>query len=365
MTIPTVWQLDPHTQAKHQILEEYLKAWFPILSKYNKRIMYIDGFSGPGIYKKGESGSPIIALQCLVDHSHNLCSERPNREFVFLFIEEDEERVKILSDRIEKKFPNLPQNIKIQLENGEFDTTMDPLLSELEKNGLNLAPTFTFIDPFGYGGLPFHIIRRILNFNQCEVFINFAYDSINRFIEAKDPRETTFDMFFDTQEWREIREIKEPEKRTAFLTGLYTKQLKKAAQYVRAFEMINNLNKISYYLYFASNHQKGFWEMKKAMWRVDPRGSFRFADTTDVGQRFLMSYDSEQKFKEQANLIFEKYSGKTVSFENLEQFIVDSTGYPYLWKAGLRILEKEGKITVQNRQKRMTYPPGCIISFCD
>lgn len=222
MALPTVWQLDPHTQAKHRILEEYLKAWFPILSTYNKRIVYIDGFSGPGVYKKGESGSPIIALRCLIEHSQNLCSERPDREFVFLFIEEDKERVKILSDRIGENFPVLPKNVKIQVENGEFDSTMDPLLSNLEKNHLNLAPTFTFIDPFGYGGLPFHIIRRILGYNRCEVFINFAYDSINRFIETKDTRETIFDDFFETKEWREIREIKDPEKRNASLTALYT-----------------------------------------------------------------------------------------------------------------------------------------------
>ncbi len=364
MALPAVWQLDAHTQAKHRILEEYLKAWFPILSRYNKRIVYIDGFSGPGIYKRGESGSPIIALRCLIDHSLNLCRERSGCEFVFFFIERNEERVKILSDKIKEIFPDLPQNVNIHLENSEFDATMDPILTDLEKKGLNLAPTFTFIDPFGYGGLPFHIIRRILSYNQCEVFINFAYDSINRFIEAKDSRETIFDDFFETKEWREIREIKDPDKRNASLTRLYTNQLKTAARYVRAFEMINYLNKISYYLYFATNHQKGFWEMKKAMWRVDPRGSFRFADTTDAGQRFLMSYDPDHKFKEQADLLFQKYAGKTIQFKDLEQFIVDSTGYPDLWKTSLKILEREEKISVQNRQRKMTYPPECKISFC-
>lgn len=38
MAIPkeTIWEIEPHTQAKHEILRRYLSAWFPILGKYNK-----------------------------------------------------------------------------------------------------------------------------------------------------------------------------------------------------------------------------------------------------------------------------------------------------------------------------------------
>jgi len=47
----TLWELDPHTKAKHEILGRYLAAWFPILGTYHSRIVYVDGFSGPGRYK--------------------------------------------------------------------------------------------------------------------------------------------------------------------------------------------------------------------------------------------------------------------------------------------------------------------------
>ena len=65
MTETTVWELEDHTAAKHEILRRYLAAWFPILSSsgYNRRGLFIDGFAGPGIYSKGELGSPIIALR--------------------------------------------------------------------------------------------------------------------------------------------------------------------------------------------------------------------------------------------------------------------------------------------------------------
>src|SRR6266446_7528365 len=59
----TVWELEPHTRAKHEILRRYLQAWMPILAQGGfKNILYIDGFAGPGRYAGGEDGSPIIAV---------------------------------------------------------------------------------------------------------------------------------------------------------------------------------------------------------------------------------------------------------------------------------------------------------------
>ena len=59
----TVWELEPHTRAKHAILKRYLQAWTPTLSLGGfPQIAYIDGFAGPGKYSKGEDGSPVIAL---------------------------------------------------------------------------------------------------------------------------------------------------------------------------------------------------------------------------------------------------------------------------------------------------------------
>jgi three-Cys-motif partner protein len=59
----TIWPLEPHTRAKHEILKRYLQAWMVILSQGRfPEILYIDGFAGPGQYEGGEAGSPIIAL---------------------------------------------------------------------------------------------------------------------------------------------------------------------------------------------------------------------------------------------------------------------------------------------------------------
>jgi hypothetical protein len=35
---PDKWVMAPHTRAKHQILQKYLAAWYPILTRWNGEI---------------------------------------------------------------------------------------------------------------------------------------------------------------------------------------------------------------------------------------------------------------------------------------------------------------------------------------
>ena len=85
--LPTIWPIDPHTQAKYIILKRYLDAWLPIMTRYHGRVLYIDGFAGPGKYQGGEEGSPIIALKSALNHRAEL-----KAEILFLFVESDKER---------------------------------------------------------------------------------------------------------------------------------------------------------------------------------------------------------------------------------------------------------------------------------
>ena len=92
----TQWPLEPHTAAKHEILRRYLNAWFPILGSYQGRVVFLDGFAGPGIYSHGESGSPIVALRALLEHSY---FPRLKSEFVFWFLEPRRDRFESLQTR--------------------------------------------------------------------------------------------------------------------------------------------------------------------------------------------------------------------------------------------------------------------------
>lgn len=95
----TLWPIDRHTQAKHEILRRYLGAWFPILIQHFQRARIIDGFAGPGEYKGHEPGSPIIAIDAL---RRSVSNSEQMRKVAFLFIDERENRCGHLYGQISK-----------------------------------------------------------------------------------------------------------------------------------------------------------------------------------------------------------------------------------------------------------------------
>ena len=358
----TIWDKDPHTDAKHQILEEYLKAWFPILARYNAKIMFIDGFAGPGVYSKGEDGSPIIALNTAVSHPQS----GTFNEIVFLFIEEDAKRFKILQETIGRKHPKLAAKFKCDLRCGEFARTIESLLNERSAKGESAPPTLVFIDPFGYSGMPMELVARLLSNSKTEVLINFMSGFMVRFTDEQ--RAEVLNAVFGTEEWRKVKDIKDFYKREQFLVELYTRQLKAAAGavYVRTFEMRNDKDMPEYHLIFGTKNVKGMEVMKDAMFKVDRRGMYRFSDQTLPGQTYMLDYSGADGWiAEAAQLVYQKFKGTTVRLVEVKDYVIGETPHRFRKKI-LEHLEKSNPcsiVSVTSRQKAFSYPNECRITF--
>ena len=361
MAVPqeTIWEIDPHTQAKHEILRRYLGAWFPILSRFNGRIVYIDGFSGPGRYKGGEPGSPLVALNVALTHR-----ERLEGEVTFLFIDGRPDRIEHLERELATL--SLPSHFSISAETGIFHEKLGAIIDYLEENNLQLAPTFAFIDPFGFRGIPFSLVERLLRHSKTEAFITFMVDSINRFVEH--PNDQVVQHIVDAFGTTEVVDIVcEPGGRVGALRMLYQRQLERIAKFVRYFEMRNADNRTIYYLFFATNHPLGHAKMKEAFWRIDATGRFRFSDATNPGQLVLFELDPSNTL---AETLGQKYVRQTVTVEQIELFIVNQT--PFLGKhmrSALKILESNRQITVRpwradgNKRRAGTFPKEVVVAF--
>ena len=356
-----IWPKEPHTEAKHYILSEYLKAWFPILCRFSDRIIYIDGFAGPGKYEDGEVGSPLIVLDIVNSHTIPL-----KCEIKFLFIEENKKRHNLLQELV--KGIELPPKQEIFVVNGKFKDEVQNIFDTLDKRSQRLAPCFMFIDPFGYSHTPFSLIKKAMSYDKCEILITFMYDFINRFIFEKD-KEEVFNELFGTNDWINIRQCQNPEERKEFIKNLYISQLKEEAdaKYVIPFEMINKHNHTVYFLIFATNSIDGLRKMKEAMWKTDETGEFTFSDIRDPNQTVL--FQKSPNFIQLKKLILHKFKGKKVSIEELEEFTLAETPYreTHLRKPILIPMEIEEppSIIVTNRKRRKSYPKGCIITFLD
>ena len=171
------WPIEPHTEAKHEILKYYLGAWFPIVATVYPRFLYIDGFAGPGEYEHGEDGSPIIALKVALEHRLRQKFQSPDKELIFIFIEKDKEKYQNLLNKL--KVINLPSNFKVDPRHASFEDVFETIITEFEEKSKRLAPSFIFIDPFGPTGFPMTLFRWLAQQPSTETLINFQYQSLN------------------------------------------------------------------------------------------------------------------------------------------------------------------------------------------
>ena len=355
----SLWEIEPHTKAKHEILERYLDAWFPILATYNQRIVYIDGFCGPGRYKGGEDGSPIIAIKKALNHFGRL----QNREISFIFIDEREDRIDHLKSEIAAM--NIPSNFLIHTDISEFEKTVGQILSDLKSNNHSLAPTFAFVDPFGFKGIPFSLIKDLLSNSKTEVFINIMADFINRFVEHPDDnvKQHIIDLFGTNQA---LQIIANGGNRLETLRQLYQSQLETCAKYVRYFEMQNEHGKTIYYLFFASKHPLGFVKMKEAFWKVDPESGFHFSDKTNPAQLILFSADPSRDL---IKIIAQKFSGQRIKVAEIQKFVEEETSYiSKHMRQALNYMETDGNISVEpfksdGSKRTRGFPDGVIVNF--
>jgi three-Cys-motif partner protein len=355
----TVWDIEPHTHAKHQILERYLKAWFPILSTYHERVLYLDGFSGPGRYKNGEPGSPIIALDVASGHQKQF-----KGELVFIFVDERKDRV----DNLKKEIATLklPNNFKVHSEEGQFSFVVTNILDEIEKANHSLAPTFAFIDPFGFSGVPFSLLSRLLKHRRSEALITFMVDSINRFLEApNEDIQKHIIEFFGTEEVLEVAE--KSGDRVRNLLDFYLEKLRPLGQFIRLFEMKNHNGRTIYYLVFVTNNSLGHLRMKEAMWKVDKEGDFRYSDSTNKDQAVLFHTDHASKL---FTIMYNQFSKKKITVDLLKKYIRDNTTYIdthltqslQYGEANSLILVDSIKIGGKKRRPR-TFPDEVIVTF--
>lgn len=360
--LPTVWKMEPHTEAKHIILRRYLQAWFPIMTRWNGRVLYIDGFAGPGKYIDGQIGSPIIALGAALEVAPKMTGEMS-----LLFIELDPKRLEVLKQEV-AEFA-LPKNIAVDCVHGKFDETMTGILASLEEQRKRLAPTFAFLDPFGFSHTPFSVVQKIMANQKCEVLITFMYEEINRFLEHPD-QPTNYDELFGGKEWRDAIPIKEPQPRKKFIHDLYRRQIEEKAgvRYVRSFEMINHGNRTDYFLFFGTNNLKGLARMKEAMWKVDEGAGMQFSDTTDMNQTLLFA--KEPDFGDVKRRIVAKFSGLQVAVEKIEEFVLVQTPYreTHYKTQVLKPMEKSEPpelivVSRPGRGAKGTFPEGTQIKF--
>jgi three-Cys-motif partner protein len=356
----TLWQIEPHTKAKHEILRRYLGAWLAILGRKIPRLVYIDGFCGPGKYTGGEDGSPLIAVKEAIAQPALKTSE-----VTFIFIDHRPDRIEHLKKELSAL--EMPKTFHVYPIVNEFEGTLTKILDDLEREGRHLAPTFAFVDPFGFKGASFDVIQRLLSNDRTEVFINIMIEAINRFVEHPSPLDREHIRTLLGAGPTEIEQVTSSADRLEAFRQLYQKKLLQHAKFVRYFAMRDHRDSVIYYLFFATNHPLGHAKIKEVFWKVDPQSGFTFSDATNPDQLVLFENDSP---RELANQLKRQFAGTTQLSQDVVTHVEDFT--PYIAsqaKKAMAQLEADGEIVVDTiksdgeKRIRTKFPPGVLMHF--
>lgn len=148
-TIDNYWENYSNLQkVKHDIIKYYLQGWFPKLGSWSGRILYFDTHAGRGRHSTGDAGSPLVALETFLVHSYRDKILR-NCEVIFFFIELNDDYCNQLREEI-GKLGTLPDGIKVCIHTCDSYEFLEKQIELLEQDKKDIAPSFIFIDPYGF-----------------------------------------------------------------------------------------------------------------------------------------------------------------------------------------------------------------------
>jgi len=353
-TLPfKTWAYEEQTQVKHKVFADYFDKWVKIVGKYHN-INYIDGFGGCGAYsdKHGDIyyGSPILAAKIVLANK--------KKDAAIGIIEKELDNI----ENLKKVFDYLKIPLKPIYTNASFDDAVNKILDKV-----SLAPTFFFVDPFGFT-IKYDTIKRLMGVDHSEVLLNFMFNGVNRFI-SKPELKHSMDALFGTDAWLPLSKLHGVEKENS-IVNLYRQQLKKIAKFVFPYRVeFPDAHRTYYYLFHLSNHPKASIIMKSSF------AKFNFGRVEYIGSdsaQLTLSEIAEIRIPKIEEFLRTRYSKKSIGYTEIIEDIIDETPYleseiaqalKNLEQSAQIYLERFPKTTEKRAQLRRSIQAGDIIYF--
>ncbi|WP_414585873.1 three-Cys-motif partner protein TcmP [Scytonema sp. PCC 10023] len=285
--------IDPHTKAKHQILETYLENLIYTLYGKARRgvttFTFVDGFCGGGMYydqdnKTEWQGSPIRFIEA-IRAGYKKSKRHYDLNVKFIFIDNNPDHLACL-----KNYSMLKAGLG-ELVNGqphEFKSEVGKLVEECEflcgefenlvneiilKIDIRKGHSFFFLDPFGWTDVSMQSIRKINCLRGSEILYTYMINSIKRFVLDRDEKDKdTFNRMLEAEEYYKLDNLNNFE-RTGGQCYLRNESMrlfrdKGKAKYVFTFSMIPRGDvSVLYYLMHLSQKLTALEVIKESFWQ--------------------------------------------------------------------------------------------------
>lgn len=250
-------------------------------------MLYVDTHAGRGKYETGALGSPLVALQTLLNHkSRELLLAKS--EFNFLFIERAPDNLAALRAELASLNP-LPRRIEVKTSEGDAFEKLSSILRDLRQQRREMAPAFMFVDPYGFK-IPARLLADLMGAGRVELFVNIMWRELDMLICQRPGPGTshaqTLDEVFGSGAWRTAITGTEVDDRLNQAIPLLARAVG-AKWWTSAVRMVTGGQATRYLLLHLTNSDDGRDLMKECSWKIFPDGDFIARRSDNPDQQFL------------------------------------------------------------------------------
>jgi three-Cys-motif partner protein len=351
-----LWDSQPRTLIKHQVYRHYLQCWMGKICRTFPVSAVVDAFAGPGQYKDGPDGSPVVVAKTFLDHS----ARADFNELRLVCLEKRQDRRDHLASRM-AQLPHTPK-LKIRVLESAGAQESFAALNEAARFGAKAeVPVLWILDPFNLAGVPFDLVQDCLLQPKDEVLITWFADEIYRFCE--DPAKTdALDRHFGGGHWRTSLDTIGEGRRKRALLDAYQRRLEELPDVRTATFSISVKNETARYsLVYATHSDYGLACFNPVRWKLDPAQGAAASERRSLGQGDLLA-DTPIVSKLQAYL--DDRTGQAVTFSELSREASRLGFLPKHLRQALDQMAAEGLAVRQEPLKATTrWPEHSLIRF--
>lgn len=308
-----------HSQAKVKLYGNYLAKYLNIISRdgFTETIHIYDLFCGEGIYEDGGQGSPMIALEKIL----NCYQGAPQMPKVNItFNDKGTDVISKLNENLKKV--SISQNCKTRVFNDDYLNLVDKVNTEINAFGNEKA--VVFLDPKGYKEISIADIKKLLSTDKSEVLVFLPIRDMHRFANMDESKMSTSAGHEPLYKFmREVfpDQIPSFDSQLDFITKV-KEGLKKVIPniFVDTFLLEKEPGQF-FCMFFFTTHIYGFEKMLETKWELDTEQgrAFRYeqSGTMFSGSEVLNFPDKLKEFIQSDK----KYNGDVYYFSLHEGFL--------------------------------------------
>jgi len=193
-------ELEDHTKKKHDVLRRYFRQYLIIrcqLPQQEKfRLAIVDGFSGAGLYKCGNFGSPLIFVDVLIKTANEINLNRVSQgirpiqiECLLLLNDKDSSVIGQLRENIAPLLAaTKDENNNIYIKPEFFSSYFDEIYPQIKERlkSAKCRNVLFNLDQYSYSHVTSTVIRDIVSsWPSAEVLLTFMIGSMLTFLSPK------------------------------------------------------------------------------------------------------------------------------------------------------------------------------------